>query len=166
QFRFSDDNPVNCTIRGPDGRVLYRVQTAFSNGTITTVERPDGEVLAALHWSDMGFDKIAVGADKPVRFGKVLHSGPLFSETVSFRDSQGRKYQWKGNRAGMTLRLYAADTPNSPIAAFSKSRPNRDTGTRAPAFLSVLPRGQEILDTVVWSFCFLEKRRRASDSGY
>lgn len=80
QFRFSDDNPVNTTIRGPDGRVLYRVNTSFSDGTVTQVERNDGEPIAALHWSDMGFDKIAVGTDKPVRMGKLLHSGAFFSE--------------------------------------------------------------------------------------
>jgi hypothetical protein len=30
----------------------------------------------------------------------------------------------------------------------------------------ILPRGQEILDMVVWSFLFLEKKRRAADNGY
>lgn len=166
QFRFSDDNPVNTTIRGPDGRVLYRVNTSFSDGTVTQVERNDGEPIAALHWSDMGFDKIAVGTDKPVRMGKLLHSGAFFSETVSFKDSLGRKYEWKGNRPGLTLQLYALDTPGSPIAAFTKSRPDTSTGRRSTAYLTVLGRGQEILDLVVWSFCFLEKQRRNADGGF
>lgn len=80
QFRFSDDNPVNTVIRGPNGRVLYRVSTSFDDGTVTSVEGSNSTRLAALHWSEMGFDKIAVGAAKPVRMGKVLSSGPLLSE--------------------------------------------------------------------------------------
>lgn len=82
QFRFSHDNPLNATITGPSGRILYRVSTSFSDGTITLVERSDGTKLAALHWSEIGFDKIAVGTDRPVRMGKILHSGAFFSEWV------------------------------------------------------------------------------------
>jgi hypothetical protein len=80
QFRFSDDNPVNTTIRGPDGRVLYRVTTSFADGTITVVESAAGTPIASLRWSEMGFDKISVGADKPVRMGKLLRSPLSFSE--------------------------------------------------------------------------------------
>lgn len=66
---------------GPDGHILYRVITSFDDGTVTRVERADGEVLAKLFWSSIGYDKIAVGQQmKPVRMGKILHSGPLFSE--------------------------------------------------------------------------------------
>jgi len=80
QFRFSDDNPVNTIISGPEGRVLYRVTTSFADGTITVVESAAGTMIASLRWSEMGFDKISVGTDKPVRMGKLLHSPLLFSE--------------------------------------------------------------------------------------
>jgi hypothetical protein len=85
QFRLSYDNPSNTTVHGPDGRILYRVITSFNDGTTTRVERADGEVLARLFWSSIGYDKIAVGQqEKPVRMGKILHSGPFFSEYASW----------------------------------------------------------------------------------
>ncbi|KAG8797921.1 hypothetical protein FRC16_008359 [Serendipita sp. 398] len=174
-FKFTHDNPVNTSILSPEGRILYRVSTSFNNdtktlsvenGTVTVVERSDGGVVAKLLWTELGYDKVGVGNEKPVRLGRVLHSGPFFSETVSFKDAMGRKYEWKGNRAGMTLRLYALDSPGSPVAAFSKSRPDESTGRTQPAYLTILPRGQEILDMVIWGFCFLEKGRRAADNTY
>jgi hypothetical protein len=85
QFRFSHDNPSNTTIHGPDGRILYRVITSFGEVTVTRVERADGEVLARLFWSSVGYDKIAIGQQaKPVRMGKFLPSGPFFSEYASW----------------------------------------------------------------------------------
>jgi hypothetical protein len=80
QFRFSDDNPCNTIIRGPDGRVLYRVTASFADGTITVVESAAGTMIASLRWSEIGFDKITVGTEEPVRMGKLLSSPPLFSE--------------------------------------------------------------------------------------
>jgi hypothetical protein len=80
QFRFSDDNPCNTTIRGPDGRVLYRVATSFADETITVIESAAGTMIASLCWSEMGFDKITIGTGKPVRMGKLLRSPILFSE--------------------------------------------------------------------------------------
>lgn len=79
-FRFSEDNPMDTTISSPSGRALYRVSTSFTNGTVILVETADGSKLAALHWSEIGLSKIAVGTDKPVRMGKVLHSRAFFSE--------------------------------------------------------------------------------------
>lgn len=58
------------------------------------------------------------------------------------------------------------DTPGSPIAAFSKSRPDPNTGSRTKAYLRIEPRGQEIMDIVVWSFLFLEKNRRLLENSY
>ncbi|KAG8820774.1 hypothetical protein FRC17_010058 [Serendipita sp. 399] len=174
-FKFTHDNPVNTTILSPEGRILYRVSTSFNNetktlsmenGTVTVVERSDGEVIAKLLWTELGYDKVAVGNEKPVRLGKVLHSGPFFSETVSFKDAVDRKYQWIGNRAGLSLKLYALDTPELPIATFSKSRPDHSTGRTQPAYLTIVPRGQEVLDTVIWTFLFLEKGRRAAENNF
>ncbi|KAG8823922.1 hypothetical protein FRB91_009528 [Serendipita sp. 411] len=88
-FKFTHDNPVNTSILSPEGRILYRVSTSFNNdtktlsvenGTVTVVERSDGGVVAKLLWTELGYDKVGVGNEKPVRLGRVLHSGPFFSE--------------------------------------------------------------------------------------
>ncbi|CCA69097.1 hypothetical protein PIIN_02997 [Serendipita indica DSM 11827] len=172
RFIFTQDNPMNTTILSPERHQppLYKVETTFTDGTVTRVERVqggEGEVLAKLFWGDLGYDKIALGATgEKMRLGKVLKSGPFFSETVSFKDGQGRKYEWKGNRVGLHLRLYALDTPGTPIASFTKSRADERTGKVIPAYLTINRRGQEILDMVVWSFCFLEKGKRSSENSY
>lgn len=101
--------------------------------------------------------------------------------SVSFEDPEGRKYKWKGCGAGESLevslasciqlllnalpisippQLYALDTPGSPVAQFQKSYARE----QKPAKLVVAPRGQEILDTIVCAFLFLEKSRRAMDN--
>jgi hypothetical protein len=91
QFRLTNDNPVNTNIRGPNGLILYKAHTTFDNGTVTTVTKPNRQgqgqgqeyqdtVVAALHWNDMLPDKIAVGTEKPVRMGKLLSAGPLWSQ--------------------------------------------------------------------------------------
>ncbi len=58
------------------------------------------------------------------------------------------------------------DTPGAPIASFTKSRADVHTGKVIPAYLTINQRGQEILDMVVWSFCFLEKGKRSSENNY
>ncbi|KAG8820775.1 hypothetical protein FRC17_010059 [Serendipita sp. 399] len=174
-LKFYHDNPLNTSISGPDDALLYRVTTTFGNetkalsmetGTVTTVEKFDGEIVARLIWTELGYDKLAVGEEKAVRLGKVLHTSPFFSETVSFKDDKGRRYEWRGNRPGLLLRLYAPDYSMKPIAYFSRSRSEQVAGGPKLASLTVLPRGQEILDLVVWSFCFLEKGRRAAENKY
>ncbi|CAG7847117.1 SubName: Full=Uncharacterized protein {ECO:0000313/EMBL:CCA69097.1} [Serendipita indica DSM 11827] len=158
RFIFTQDNPMNTTILSPERHQppLYKVETTFTDGTVTRVERVQG-----------GEGEIALGATgEKMRLGKVLKSGPFFSETVSFKDGQGRKYEWKGNRVGLHLRLYALDTPGTPIASFTKSRADERTGKVIPAYLTINRRGQEILDMVVWSFCFLEKGKRSSENSY
>ncbi|KAG8869563.1 hypothetical protein FRC20_001244 [Serendipita sp. 405] len=172
---FVHDNPLNTSIRGPDGSILYRVTTSFGNetralsmetGTVTTVERADGHVVARLFWMEFGYDKVSIGEEKAVRLGKVLHSGAFFSDTASLKDDIGRKYEWKGNRPGLTLRLYALDSPIKPVAFFTRSRPELVAGGPQPASLTVFPRGHGILDLIVWSFCFLEKGRRIDENKY
>ena len=85
-FVFTHDNPMNTTILSPDRHhpPLYKVETTFSDGTVTRVERvhgAEGEVLAKLFWGDIGYDKISLGASgEKMRLGKVLKSGPFFSE--------------------------------------------------------------------------------------
>jgi hypothetical protein len=108
QFRFSDNKPVNTTIRGPDSRVLCRV-TTFEDGTVTVVESEAGTVIASLRWSEMGFDKNSVGrsrsgwATSSVRLccsasqcvATVLAS-PDTLRTVSFKD-QHHKFKLGSN---------------------------------------------------------------------
>jgi len=177
RYRLQQDNPCNTIIFSPARRPIYSVETTFEIGTVTTVrKRPlpadpsstanaplNEEFVASLRWNEFLDDKVKVGDESPVRLRKILGVSLVnLAKTANFKDEQGRKYQWQGYAPGMSLKLYNLENPARPVlvAAFHRSRPNLETGSREPAYLEIEPRGTQILDTIIWSFLFLEKNRR------
>ncbi|PVF93606.1 hypothetical protein CPB86DRAFT_93465 [Serendipita vermifera] len=160
-FIFTHDDPTNTQILDPTGHVLYRVQTEGSGAGRTVITKDTGEHATTIHWSLMGFHKVALGTEKPCKTSKILHSGPLFSETVSFRDEDGRKFEWRACQTShRRLELYATERSPHPIASFHRSKREHRTGVRHRAYLKIEPLGLEILDTLIWTFVFLEKGKR------
>ncbi|EJC98638.1 uncharacterized protein FOMMEDRAFT_96132 [Fomitiporia mediterranea MF3/22] len=152
------DNPVNTTLTN---QIYYTSETLYPRGpkssyAITHVCGKHGETLGALEWRDVRSDLVGLGGE-----GEFPLSAWMNSSLIPF-NSCIRKYKWKGCGTGESMELWVEDAPDSPIAQFQKSRPRADPST--PARLLITPRAQEIMDTVVISFLFLEKRRRATEN--
>ena len=96
-------------------------------------------------------------------------------------NEKGRKYKWKGCAPEETLEVSRFSTKTVSLRLASSIRPpkfhaqNHGTGTIAHfqpqedgrsklAQIHVNPQAQEILDTVIFSFLFLEKGKRALES--
>jgi hypothetical protein len=118
RYRLQQDNPCNTVIFSPARRPLYSVETTFEGGTVTTVRKvpadqsstangaQSGDFVASLHWNDFLDDKVKVGDGSSVRLRKILGIQWVnLTKTANFRDAQGRKYQWQGYVAGMSLKV-------------------------------------------------------------
>ncbi|KAI0661467.1 hypothetical protein C8Q70DRAFT_910873 [Cubamyces menziesii] len=166
----SPDNPCNTTLLNEDGKELYHVHTEHGSATTTFVKDADGQVLASLEWRDVLPDKVTLGQNSkgPMSIRDWLHTSlvPFYlKDDVDFKDDAGRKYKWRGNAPGRALELFSEDDRfQQPIAQFRKSRRDPASGTVAPAALLLTARAQEIRDTVVISFLFLEKSRRTNET--
>ena len=85
---------------------MRKVPSADPSPSSTANAQNGGEFVASLHWNDFLDDKVKVGDEPPVRLRKIL-GVPLVSlaKTASFKDEQGRKYQWQGYAPGMSLKV-------------------------------------------------------------
>lgn len=107
----------------------------------------------------------------------------IFS-TISFKDDNGRDFQWKGiDRSGdkpykvrcsqqslprkvkhtNSLQLYAGagdEASSGPIAEVHPAPAGLEPQSRPQAFLTLTPEALEIQDKVVLSFIFIEKHRK------
>ncbi|GJE96542.1 hypothetical protein PsYK624_127390 [Phanerochaete sordida] len=182
------DNVSNATLTAEDGTVLYTVSTAHGDKTTTSVRNASDEVLATLEWRDVLPDRVAVGGAKQISMGDWMKRSMIpFKDDITFTDDQGRKYKWRGNSAGRSFELSCADDNYATvIARFERSRrvypsstvpANQDPSASVPslaptlvnpawtpALLTLTPRAQQIQDTVVTSFLFLEKTRRTAET--
>jgi hypothetical protein len=128
KYRLGQDNPCNTIIFSPARRPLYSVETTFDGGTVTTVRKlpadqsstvnaQNGEFVASLHWNDFLDDKVKVGDESPVRLRKILGVQLVnLARTASFKDAQGRKYQWQGYAPGMSLKVCPSFHTSHPSA--------------------------------------------------
>ncbi|KDQ57340.1 hypothetical protein JAAARDRAFT_35968 [Jaapia argillacea MUCL 33604] len=167
------DNPANCTLRDIDTHeVLYTV-TSESTGKnpVTTIKNALGSVIATSEWRDaVRGHKLTLGSENggvsmPARTWLKKSMIP-FKDTVTFEDTNGRKFKWKGNAPGLALELYGSDDKTRPIARFQKSAKDYTSNPPSitPAKLLIDSRGMEICDLIVISFLMLEKDRRLSEN--
>jgi len=165
-YMLTNDNPSSTSLLdiftpSENDKPAYKAFTEFTGSkTVTKVTNAEGDIIASLEWREMLPDKVAIRNKPSVNLSSWMKSGLLPLSPVTFQDDEGRKYQWKNVAAGLNLELYANDTPGGPIAAFCKSRVNRTANTSTPAMLIMTARAQEIAETCVVSFLFLEKKRR------
>ncbi|EMD33548.1 hypothetical protein CERSUDRAFT_56545 [Gelatoporia subvermispora B] len=159
------DNPCNTTITDANGKLLYSVKTEYGKICITYVRNSNDEVIASSRWREYLPDKVTIGDKRPTSLNDWLHKSIVpFVDELTFNDDGERKYKWKGWSAGRSLELFSVeDGFKDPIAHFIKMK--KDYSTRpptesTPAQLVFTSRGEEIRDTVVISFLFLEKTRR------
>ncbi|KAL5533611.1 hypothetical protein ACEPAG_71 [Sanghuangporus baumii] len=131
------DNPSNTTITNPAGDILYTAKILFPRG------------------------KDSSYATTQFAIAKAKQSLCLnLRMTLPFLLRMRRKYKWKDYDAEdtiETLDLHASDDSSDLIAQFRPSHARPDT-SRRPAQLLLAPRAQEMMDIVVTSFLFLEKR--------
>jgi Family of unknown function (DUF6593) len=130
-YTLTNDNPLNTSLvdfSSEYPRPAYKVETHVSSSkTITTVRNSEEDVIASLEWRESFPDKVTIG-DKPsvslnswMKPGllplRYVHSNALersnysqcFISPVSFRDDQGRKYQWKNVAAGLDMEVSGRD---------------------------------------------------------
>ena len=82
-FVFSHDSPLNTSIRGPGGVVLYQVWSDLAQPTATKIVRHrTGETIAVIQWSSLGFHKVSLVHGPSHKVGKVLEKGPIYNEWV------------------------------------------------------------------------------------
>ncbi|EKM58061.1 uncharacterized protein PHACADRAFT_252049 [Phanerochaete carnosa HHB-10118-sp] len=180
------DNVSNTALVSETGRRLYTVSTEHGKATTTSVRNTRDEVIASLEWRNVFPDKVTIGSKEPILMTEWMKRSIIpFKDDLTFTDGEGRKYKWKGNSAGRSFELCCADDNYlSIIARFQRSRrvtspssltaePNASTPSLAPtpvnptwtpAVLVLTPRAQQIQDTVVVSFLFLEKTRRINET--
>ena len=115
----------------------------------------------------------------------VLMESLRVRSDVTFKDSRGRKYKWRGNAPGRSLEVRSPLLPSTstytnhtvraqlfaeddgfkePIARFVRSRKETKSAAASPANLLLTARALEIRDDVVCSFLFLEKTRRVNET--
>ncbi|TFL04165.1 hypothetical protein BDV98DRAFT_362435 [Pterulicium gracile] len=169
------DNPTNCEfIDTLDDETAYEVRTVYNpqSATITTVRNGAGAVIGSFEWKDVRSDVVTFGAD-----GVTMSSGDWlkksrvpFKDTVTFEDSRGKTFKWKGNSPGLSLSLFIEDDKQQPVARFQKAHRILDKSTDPPTQVQVAAqllldeRANEIRNEVVLSFILLEKSRRARES--
>ncbi|KAL0574275.1 hypothetical protein V5O48_007683 [Marasmius crinis-equi] len=168
------NNPCNTNISdNEDGRILYQVSTEHARHPITRLRGALGETLASWEWRDTRSDVISFGGGPPMSVGSWLKKSMMpFKDTVTFQDSDGRNFKWKGNAPGLSLELYCEHDKKNPIARFIKPHPppyqdrsfSSPQSQWTPAQLIVDKRGEKMLDLVVISFLVLEKSRRATEN--
>ncbi|KAJ2919012.1 hypothetical protein MD484_g1424, partial [Candolleomyces efflorescens] len=168
------DNPCNTVITDQEtGDELYTVRTEHDGAqSVTKITNADDAQLAQWVWKDVRSDKVTLGQGQPMSASAWLRKSIIpFKDTVYFTDLSGRNFKWKGNAPGLSLELYSEMDKKNPVARFKKSYRYKDHKQSPPkevydpATLTVTGLGLEILDTVVISFCILEKGRRAREKG-
>lgn len=164
------DNPCNCTI-SLDGKPVYEVVTTHEPKTVTTVRNGAGEVIGSFEWRDVRSDVVTFGENgETMSSGDWLKKSHLpFKDGITFKNKQGKKFEWKGTQKG--IQLFADHIHGKgPIARFRKSygvlldksagSPTRET---VPAELIMDEEANAMRDEVVLSFILLEKDRRVHE---
>ncbi|EMD34069.1 hypothetical protein CERSUDRAFT_86827 [Gelatoporia subvermispora B] len=158
-------NPTGTTITDAAGRVVYSVTTENGEGGfITHIKDSYGETLATNHWRRTLSDKVSLREQPPISVNDWLQNSMIpFVDDVSFKDSNGKRYKWKGfSTASSAVLLSAEDNYKQSLARFCPPSKDytTDPPTPLPAQLVLDSRALEIQDTVVLSFLLLEKTRR------
>ncbi|KAJ2925106.1 hypothetical protein H1R20_g12010, partial [Candolleomyces eurysporus] len=171
---FEPDNPCNTIITDQQtGKELYTVGTEHNGPeSVTKIFNDDNAQLAQWVWKDLRSDKVTLGQGQPMSASAWLRKSILpFKDTVYFTDLNGRNFKWKGNAHRLGFELYSETDKKNPVARFKKSYRYKDHKQSPPkevydpATLTIAGLGLEILDTVVISFCILDKERRARGNG-
>ncbi|KAJ2925096.1 hypothetical protein H1R20_g12008, partial [Candolleomyces eurysporus] len=171
---FEPDNPCNTIISDQQtGDKLYTVRTEHNGSeSVTKIFNDDNVQLAQWVWKDIRSDRVTLGQGQPMSASAWLRKSIMpFKHTVYFTDLNGRNFEWKGNAPRLGFELYSETDKKNPVARFKKSYRYKDHKQSPPkevydpATLTVTGLGLEILDTVVISFCILEKGRRVRENG-
>ncbi|KAF8518109.1 hypothetical protein BU17DRAFT_91194 [Hysterangium stoloniferum] len=156
-YSFTSSKPWNARIIPSNHTVYhtYSVKTetkgatslfGSSHNVTEVVNESSGETIATLTWREMLPDKVTFKGSAAMSINTWMKPELLHSH-----DDQKRKYHWKNIAAGLEMELHAEDTPDIPIASYTKD-PNVHQ-------LSLTKRATEIYELCVVSFIFLEKKR-------
>ncbi|KAG8906399.1 hypothetical protein FRB99_006994 [Tulasnella sp. 403] len=173
-WTFSNDNPNNTRILDSNNEAIYEIKPDFEGKrTMTNMRRlkedgSAGAVFGYIEWHDYTPDKICFNGGEKIRKGSFFSSAGPMSYAVTFKDTQGRRYTWKGLGAALQLALHANDSvnPKLPIAMFQKSRYDRSVEPPEPhpAQLFLTDRAMEVKELVLFTFLVLEKGRRTKEA--
>ncbi|KAF8518113.1 hypothetical protein BU17DRAFT_48928 [Hysterangium stoloniferum] len=176
-YSFTSSKPWDTRIIPSDPTVYhtYSVKTetkeatslfGSSHNVTEVVNESSGETIATLTWREMLPDKITFKGSAAMSIDNWMKPEFLHSHHAAFSDDQKRKYHWKNIAAGLEMELHAEDTPDTPIASFTKNLNVHQ--------LNLTKRATEIYELCVVSFIFLEKKlslqeasvlSRADDAG-
>ncbi|KZP16069.1 hypothetical protein FIBSPDRAFT_934802 [Athelia psychrophila] len=157
KFTLTERHTTNTNIIGPDGQAIYHVETspwkmfASRDTRVQRVTRDGSQTIGAIDWHSHGDAEMLVN-------GRRLfpQEGGMFSQSQTFRASDGVEYKWK-----------IADTSNVLVvkghSEFSVATFRRATvslfSTNRPASLSVKPQAMHIMDDVVTTAVWFEEKR-------
>jgi len=174
-LELTQDSPTHTNIIPVGGdKPLYTVSTQYAEkkNPTTIVFDSSGNLLASLEWRNVLADIVRYGDEKakPLRITSWMSCGIFTGNKVTFKDEQGRKYQWQGyaswgRNVSPSLSLYADDSPDQPIVTYLRppgvSKPSDARPEEQRSKLILQPRALEIQDLAVVSWLFFEKARRA-----
>jgi len=167
---FTKDSPLNTTlVDEASGLVMYEIETerGFMNKT-TVIRKPftnrrgrpvphTSTEVARIRWKTWSSDRIVYyGCD--MKRGEFMPKAGLFSDSFVIK-MNGASYRWTTGSSGDDLpKLVTNNRKKKQVAGLHKA-PHRFFRRRR-AYLEVAPAGLTVLDQIVVSLVYVEKKRR------
>jgi len=186
ELRLSRNSPTNCILKDGQGRPRYQIATPFQwSRKVTTISRfmpgrgaPSGERagdakggrapdagihlmglpderVAQIEWHTVRHTKFNFGVQE-VDSSRYLPKKGLFGRQRTFVGMDGRPYKWSLGQRTCSLELN--DGSKTPVARFHR-RSFGIVGKAHNGYLEIMPQGMPIVDDVVVTFVYVEKRR-------
>lgn len=170
----SNHSPLNSVYTNEHGQAIYKVETPKAFGTRTsTISRIVPNDIQNSNSEDMRdrFMFVAQVVHKPIKSSILRFRGSEFETSSYFHKEglgvygrhrafmapNGLEYKWL--LGAFTPELVAKDRAKTPIARFH--RPSLGIfGKAKPASLEIFLAGEDIVETIVITFIYIEKLRR------
>ncbi|KZP16075.1 hypothetical protein FIBSPDRAFT_934807 [Athelia psychrophila] len=157
KFTLTERHTTNTNIIGPDGQVIYRVETspwkmfASKDTRVQRVTRDGSQTIGAIDWHSFGDAEMLVNGRR-----LVPQEGGMFSQSQTFRASDGVQYKWK--IIDKTNVLVVLGHSQVSVATFQRASAGFFSSYR-PASLSVATQAMHIMDDVVTTAVWFEEKR-------
>ncbi|KAF8894852.1 hypothetical protein BD779DRAFT_867293 [Infundibulicybe gibba] len=167
----SDASPLHATFGNEEGQAIYKVDSPFKLvGRTANISRvvpndvPRGEDmqdrfahLAQVEWHTLG-SSIIRQAGQEVETKTFFQKEGLGWDRV-FMAPDGKEYRWE---LGLkTSTLVTNDKAKTRVARFHRKH---YIFNRRPASLEIYPGGEEIMDTILVTFIYVEKIRKDAEN--
>ncbi|KAI0643139.1 hypothetical protein C8Q79DRAFT_981791 [Trametes meyenii] len=161
---FLSNHPLESTVvDAATGEVVYTINTPFNLGSrTTTVRDAHGKHIAELNLRSFGHDRVQLyGETRNV--SEWLPRDGIFTSSRRLVAPDGRCYVWKKRMRKSHFTLLDCQTNQVVVETHGASFRGMFSGNSRKMGLHVSPEVTPIMDVIVLSFIYCEKKRRDTD---